>query len=78
MLILKKIYEILKRIIISVFLLYSFNLVMSPLEIMIPINMITVAFIFIPILCSIITIVAMMFYNVEEDKMDNFESVLDL
>ena len=42
MLILKKIYEILKRIIISVFLLYSFNLVMSPLEIMIPINMITV------------------------------------
>lgn len=42
------------------------------------INMITVAFIFIPILCSIITIVAMMFYNVEEDKMDNFESVLDL
>lgn len=42
MLILKKIYEMLKRIIISVFLLYSFNLVMSPLEIMIPINMITV------------------------------------
>lgn len=42
MLILKNIYEILKRIIISVFLLYSFNLVMSPLEIMIPINMITV------------------------------------
>lgn len=42
MLILKKIYEIVKRIIISVFLLYSFNLVMSPLEIMIPINMITV------------------------------------
>ena len=42
MLILKKIYEILKRIIISVFLLYSFNLVMLPLEIMIPINMITV------------------------------------
>lgn len=42
MLILKKIYETLKRIIISVFLLYSFNLVMSPLEIMIPINMITV------------------------------------
>lgn len=42
MLILKKIYEILKRIIISVFLLYSFNLVMSPLEIMIPINKITV------------------------------------
>ena len=42
MFIIKKIYELVKRIIISVFLLYSFNLVMSPLEIMIPINMITV------------------------------------
>lgn len=42
MFILKKSYELLKRIIISVFLLYSFNLVMSPLEIMIPINVITV------------------------------------
>ena len=42
MFILKKIYELLKRIIISVFLLYSFNLVMSPLEIIIPINVITV------------------------------------
>lgn len=42
MFILKKAYEVLKRIIISVFLLYSFNLVMAPLEIMIPINIITV------------------------------------
>ena len=42
MFIIKKTYELVKRIIISVFLLYSFNLVMSPLEIMIPINMITV------------------------------------
>ncbi len=42
MFILKKSYELLKRIIISVFLLYSFNLVMSPLEIVIPINVITV------------------------------------
>lgn len=42
MFIIKKIYELVKRIIISVFLLYSFNLVMSPLEIIIPINTITV------------------------------------
>ncbi len=42
MFIIKKIYELVKRIIISVFLLYSFNLVMSPLEIIIPINAITV------------------------------------
>lgn len=42
MFIIKKTYELAKRIIISVFLLYSFNLVMSPLEIIIPINAITV------------------------------------
>ena len=42
MFIIKKAYELVKRIIISVFLLYSFNLVMSPLEIIIPINAITV------------------------------------
>ena len=42
MFIIKKTYELVKRIIISVFLLYSFNLLMSPLEIIIPINAITV------------------------------------
>lgn len=41
--IMKKIYALLKRIIISAFLLYSFNLVMSPLNILIPINLITVS-----------------------------------
>ncbi|GEM_PF-760203 len=41
--IMKKIYGLLKRIIISAFLLYSFNLVMSPLNILIPINLITVS-----------------------------------
>ena len=42
MFIIKKIYELVKRIIISVFLLYSFNLVMSPLAIIVPTNAITV------------------------------------
>lgn len=41
--IMKKIYGLLKRIVISAFLLYSFNLVMSPLNILIPINLITVS-----------------------------------
>lgn len=41
--IMKKIYGLLKRIIISAFLLYSFNLVMSPLNILIPINLFTVS-----------------------------------
>lgn len=57
--ILKKIYEVIKRFLISIFLLYSFNLVMSPLEIIIPINIITVTFITvlgIPALFSLLVI----------------------
>lgn len=39
---LKKIFKIIRRIIFSVFLLYGYNLIMSPLNLMIPINLITV------------------------------------
>lgn len=42
MALLNKIYEIIKKIIFSVFLLYSFNLIMVPTEIIITINCITV------------------------------------
>lgn len=40
---LKKIYSIIKKIIISAFLLYGYNLIASPLNIMVPINLVTVA-----------------------------------
>lgn len=59
MVIFKKIYEVIKRIIFSIFLLYSFNLVMSPLEVIVPINIITVAAITIlgfPALLSLLVI----------------------
>lgn len=38
----KLILNIIKRIIVSAFLLYGFNLIVAPLNIMIPINIITV------------------------------------
>lgn len=38
----KKILNILKKIVISGFLLYGYNLISAPLNIMIPINVITV------------------------------------
>lgn len=39
---LKKIFNICKNIVLAAFILYGFNLLMSPLEIIIPINIITV------------------------------------
>lgn len=39
---LKLIFKIIKRIVVSSFLLYGYNLIVQPLGIMIPINVITV------------------------------------
>ena len=39
----KKIFFIMKKIILAAFILYGFNLIMSPLSIIVPINIITVA-----------------------------------
>lgn len=41
------------------------------------INMITVAFIFIPIVCSVITSVTMIFYNLDKEKSDKFDPLLE-
>ena len=41
------------------------------------INMITVAFIFIPIVCSVITRVTMIFYNLDKEKSDKFDPLLE-
>lgn len=42
---LKKIFLLLKKIIFSILLLYGYNLIMSPLNLIIPINVITVGLI---------------------------------
>lgn len=38
----KKIFSLMKKIVLAAFILYGFNLIMSPLSIIIPINIITV------------------------------------
>jgi len=38
---LKKIFNLIKKIVLTAFILYGFNLLMSPLSIIIPINIIT-------------------------------------
>lgn len=39
---LKKIFNLLKKIVVSAFTLYGFNLLVSPIDLIIPINIITV------------------------------------
>lgn len=39
----KKIFSLLKKIVISGFLLYGYNIITAPLQIMVPINFITVS-----------------------------------
>lgn len=38
----KKLFSFLKKLIFSAFLLYGYNLIMAPLSLMVPINLITV------------------------------------
>ena len=40
---LKKIYNIIKRVVISAFALYGYNLIAAPIGLIIPINVITVS-----------------------------------
>lgn len=41
----KKIFKIIRKIVFTVLLLYGYNLIMAPLDMMIPINIITVSLI---------------------------------
>lgn len=41
----KKVFGIFKKVILAAFILYGFNLLMSPLSLIVPINLITVSII---------------------------------
>lgn len=61
---LKQIFKIIKKIIMSVFLLYGYNLIAAPLGFIIPINLITVSLISllgIPALLSLVFVLIVVF-----------------
>lgn len=61
---LKKIFTILKKIVMAVFLLYGYNLLAAPLNFIIPINIITVVLVSIlgvPALLSLILVLVVVF-----------------
>ncbi len=60
----KKIFSFIKKILFSVFLIYGYNLIASPLNLIVPINMITVGLITIlglPAFFSLIVILLIVF-----------------
>lgn len=60
----KKVFKAIKRIIVSVFLLYGYNLIAAPLGFIIPINLITVLLISIlgiPALLSLVVVLVVVF-----------------
>jgi len=61
---LKRIFKILKKIIVSVFLLYGYNLIAAPLGFIIPINLITILLLSIfgiPALLSLVIVLVVVF-----------------
>ena len=60
----KKMFNILKRIIISAFILYGYNLIITPINLTIPINLITIGLLTvfrIPALFALIIILIVVF-----------------
>ncbi len=60
----KKIYNLFKKIVISGFLLYGYNIITAPLNIIVPINLITVSsltFLGVPALFAFILIHVILF-----------------
>lgn len=61
---LKKIFQILKKIVFSMFLIYGYNLIAVPLGILVPLNILTVLYVAIfgvPALLSLIALIFFMF-----------------
>ncbi|MEG0825875.1 MAG: pro-sigmaK processing inhibitor BofA family protein [Bacilli bacterium] len=60
----KKIFKILKKIVVSSFILYSYNLIAAPLNLIIPINLITIlllAIVGLPALFALIAILLIIY-----------------
>ena len=60
----KKLFNLIKRIVISAFVLYGYNLLVTPINLIIPINVITVSLLTIfglPALFSLIIILIVVF-----------------
>lgn len=59
---LKKIFQILKKIVFSMFLIYGYNLIAVPLGILVPLNILTVLYVAIFGVPALLSLIALMFF----------------
>ena len=61
----KKMFNILKRIIISAFILYGYNLIVTPINLTIPINLITVGLLTVFGIPALFALIIILFLQIE-------------
>ena len=59
---LKKIFQIFKKILFSMFLIYGYNLIAVPLEILVPLNILTVLYVAIFGVPALLSLIALIFF----------------
>lgn len=59
---LKKIFQILKKIVFSMFLIYGYNLIAVPLGILVPLNILTVLYVAIFGVPALLSLIALLFF----------------
>lgn len=59
---LKKIVQILKKIVFSMFLIYGYNLIAVPLGILVPLNILTVLYVAIFGVPALLSLIALIFF----------------
>lgn len=59
---LKKIFQILKKIVFSMFLIYGYNLIAVPIGILVPLNILTVLYVAIFGVPALLSLIALIFF----------------
>ena len=59
---LKKIFQILKKIVFSMFLIYGYNLIAVPLGILVPLNILTILYVSIFGVPALLSLIALIFF----------------
>lgn len=59
---LKKIFQILKKIVFSMFLIYGYNLIAVPIGILVPLNILTVLYVAICGVPALLSLIALIFF----------------
>lgn len=59
---LKKLFQILKKVIFSMFLIYGYNLIAVPLGVLVPLNILTILYVAIFGVPALLSLIALIFF----------------